>query len=100
MALLTGQVKKLLTLGGVKSFARCLLDSGQRFIEDSMRNLTAKITVKVSNQYAYYFGFIEVFFLDLGDLLGILGETDIVVKVKQDKNFIKKLSTSVKLTYR
>ena len=53
MALLTGQVKKLLTLGGVKSFARCLLDSGQRFIEDSMRNLTAKITVKVSNQYAY-----------------------------------------------
>ena len=100
MALLTGQVKKLLTLGGVKSFARCLLDSGQRFIEDSMRNLTAKITVKVLNQYAYYFGFIEVFFLDLGDLLGILGETDIVVKVKQDKNFIKKLSTSVKLTYR
>ena len=79
---------------------RALPDAFWIVVNDSLRNLTAKITVKVSNQYAYYFGFIEVFFLDLGDLLGILGETDIVIKVKQDKNFIKKLSTSVKLTYR
>ena len=32
VALLTGQVKRLLTLEGVRSYARCLLDSGQRYV--------------------------------------------------------------------
>merc|ERR1712192_285544 len=39
VALLTGQVKRLLTLEGVRSYARCLLDSGQRYVAKKMNRL-------------------------------------------------------------